>query len=251
MKRILLVPYLQVASKRNSAAFGKRADAGAPKLIDKQGRELTDAEISQIARELIIKAKLSGIYVRKEEGKRRAAPAYGAASGFTTVVVGEKLGTFGESAVRGVIGHELGHIAKKHTMKKIALGMATATFLITGMLKLFAAFPDAFGSFAQKVPVIGACMLAAWLAKKWISRAFEISADKYSAKLNGSAMPLLEYFMSFLREGRCGTLKGSAELSVLRWMEKHPIFSAHPTLKKRVAKLAELEEKLKPQEQRS
>jgi len=246
MKQALLVPYLQAVSNRNSAAFGKRKDDTPPKLIGNQKRELTDAEISAIARDLIIKAGLSSIYVRKENGKRRAASAYGAASGFTTIVMGEKLGTFSENAVRGAIGHELGHIAKKHIMKKITFGMATATLLITGMLKLFAAFPDAFESFAQKAPVICACMLAAWLAKKWISRVFEISADRFSAKLNGSAKPLIEYFASYLCEGICGTLKGSAELSVLLWMEKHPIFSTHPTLKKRIAKLEELEEKLNP-----
>ncbi len=249
MKLATIVPLLQVAEKRHSAAFEKKKGDTPPKLIGKQKRELTDAEISNIARELIIKAGLSSIYVRK--GKGREASAYGAASGFTTIVVGEKLGTFSENAVRGAIGHELGHIAKKHTVKKIAFGMATATLLITGMLKLFAAFPDAFGSFAQKAPVIGACMLAAWLARKWISRVCEISADRFSAKLNGSAKPLIEYIASFLWEGRYGTLKGSAELSFLRWMEKHPTFSTHPTLKKRIDKLAELEEKLNPQEQGS
>ncbi|MFA6907215.1 MAG: M48 family metalloprotease [Candidatus Micrarchaeia archaeon] len=246
MKQALLVPYLQVASKRHSAAFGKRKGDTPPKLIGKQKKELTDAEIGNIARELIIKAGLSSIYVRKEEGKRRAASAYGAASGFTTVVVGERLGTFSENAVRGAIGHELGHIAKKHIMKKIAFGIAAATLLITGVLKLFAAFPDAFESFAQKAPAIGACMLAAWLARKWFSRVCEISADKYAATLNGSAKPLIEYIASFLWEGRYGTLKGSAELSFLRWREKHPIFSTHPTLKKRLARLADLEEKLNP-----
>ena len=246
MKQALLVPCMQAVSKRHSAAFEKRKAGAPPKLIGKQKRELSDAEISNIARELIIKAGLSSIYVRKEEGKRRAASAYGAASGFTTIVVGEKLGTFSENAVRGAIGHELGHIAKKHTIKKIAFGMATATFLITGMLKLFAVFPDAFESFAQKAPVIGACMLAAWLAKKWISRVCEISADRFSAKLNGSAKPLIEYIVSYLWEGRYGTLKGSAELSVLLWLEKHPIFSTHPSLKKRIDKLVEVEGKLNP-----
>jgi|GEM_PF-1970875 len=251
MKQALLVPRLQVAEKRHSAAFGKRVDAGAPKLIDKQRRELTDAEISNIARELIIKAGLSSIYVRKDGGKRRAASAYGAASGFTTIVVGEKLGTFSENAVRGAIGHELGHIAKKHLQKEVAAAIAAVATVAIGAHALFSAFPGAFETFVQKAPVVGILALAAWLAWKRLSRACEISADKYSAKLNGSAKPLIEYIVSFLWEGRYGTLKGSAELSVLLWLEKHPIFSTHPTLKKRIAKLAELEEKLNPPKETS
>ncbi|MFA6328863.1 MAG: M48 family metalloprotease [Candidatus Micrarchaeia archaeon] len=199
-------------------------------------------KISQIAKELIIKSGLCSIYVRK--GKGRWIPAYGAATiGFKTVVVGEKLGTFSESAVRGIIGHELGHIAMNHPQKKVAAAISAIAMVAIGTHELFSAFPGVFETFVQKAPVVGILALTAWLTLKRISRAFEINADRFSAKLNGSAKPLLEYIVMFLLDGRHGASK-DAELRCVLWFEKHPIISAHPTLKKRIVKLAELEEKL-------
>lgn len=156
--------------------------------------------------------------------------------------------------LRGVIAHELGHVAHRDTLiATIAAAGATAISYIANVLQWGAMFggarsdEDDGGSVAGTLAMSFLAPVAAVMLQAGISRSREYLADDYAARLTGdpealaSALAKLQgYGERLLRRGAPAPAPATASLSIVNPLSGRSVFrlfATHPPIEERIARL--------------
>ena len=156
--------------------------------------------------------------------------------------------------LRGVIAHELGHVAHRDTLiASIAAAGATAISYIAHALQWGAMFggmrsdDDDGGSVAGGLLMAFLAPVAAVMLQAGISRSREYLADDYAAKLTGDPESLASALAKLQRHGERLLQRGgpapapaTASLSIVNPLSGRSVFrlfASHPPIEERIARL--------------
>jgi heat shock protein HtpX len=147
----------------------------------------------------------------------------------------------------GVVGHELSHIRHKDILiGTMAAAMASAVVVVAGVAKWAALMGGAGADGEQTVALIATAIVApvaATLVQMAISRSREYDADEGAAKMTGNPEALassLEKLSLASRKVPLDANPATAHLFIVNPLSGNMImnlFSTHPPLEKRIARL--------------
>jgi heat shock protein HtpX len=158
--------------------------------------------------------------------------------------------------LRGVIAHELGHVAHRDTLIATIAGAAAAAIThIANMLQWGAFFgggrrDDGEGSAATGLLLAFLAPIAAVMLQMGISRSREYHADEFAGRLTGDPESLASALLKLQGHGERLLARGApppepvtASLSIVNPLSGaglFKLFSTHPPIEDRVARLREL-----------
>ena len=169
-------------------------------------------------------------------------PAHGVVAVTTGLV-----GLLGESELRGVLAHELGHIRNRDTLvTTVAATMAGAISYLTHVLFFFGGggSDDRRGNPLAALALLILSPLIAVILQMALSRTREFRADEYGAEIAGGGEPLARALLALERaSGRVRPRVMQPEFAPLYIV--HPfstrglgrLFSTHPSTEDRVRRL--------------
>ena len=165
-----------------------------------------------------------------------------------------------EEELRGVLGHELGHIRNRDMLvSAIAAAMAIAIMMAARLLFWASLFGRRSGGYGAMVG-IGAMLigmivapLAASLVRAAISRSRESGADEAGARITGTPLALasaLEKIENYSRARPMQVNQAVAPLFIINPLKGGDfvsgLFRTHPPTEHRVRRLRELAKKMEP-----
>lgn len=196
------------------------------------------------------------IYLVDTEGMN--AFAFGLGLPFLSAVGATKgiIDNLDQNELEAVMAHEIGHIANKDILVSTAMTIGVMTLAFSGWLLLnfgrssSRSYSENNGGAAKLllIPIIGGGLyllgrIFGGVLQLFVSRQREYAADASSSKIMGTSKFLASALEKISRNPEIGSTKTNAALGFLCTADPDPsdFLSTHPSMKKRLAALAELE----------
>ena len=182
------------------------------------------------------------LYMTRDPSPNAFATGRSPSKGIVAVTRG-LLQTLGRREIRGVLAHEIGHIANRDTLTSAVA--ATLTGVITWL-----AYSMMYTRGRSQNALVGILMMvlapmAAGILRMAISRTREYSADAYAARISGDPEGLAMALQGLSRGVRRQPMQNEAAMNVHMVVNGFEgglsnLMSTHPPLEKRIAKLREM-----------
>lgn len=202
----LAPPPARAMSTQAEIAAGAAADSGIVLTNVIETDPLLNAYVRKIGDKLFAQTARKDVPYNIKIIKASDVNAYSTLGGYVYVYEGLIDFVQSDDELAGVIGHETGHIERRHAVSGAAKSQALN--LLFGIASLFSPFLYNFGNLIQ-----------AGIQQK-MSRADEIQADRYGLQLMSRAGYDPEAMLSMLQH--LGTLEDAHEDIVSKYLEDHP-----------------------------
>jgi hypothetical protein len=231
---------LPVSWRAGMNSFARRKPIETPMLIENAVKEVTLEEAGRIAGELCHKAGVLQVEIKVETGKKIIDNAkfefYDDAP--NCLVLGASLLKRGETVVRGIVGHELGHYKRHDALRKVTLVALpiAAELLALAIVQNITSLLYALAS----IPIV-------LIAINRLRRQHELRSDEISVRLNGSGAGMKEWLQTKLdeRKQKMAAMPPVPRFFAKAWNEVDSFFmSAHPSHEKRIRNIEKMEEEL-------
>lgn len=204
--------------------------------------ELENEELKSKIRAILDKARIKVPNIYKMDASKRTKKQNAYLTGIgksRRLVLFDNILSYNQDEILAVVGHELGHHAKRHIPKLLVLNalLITFTFFIANAIYKFLMETHIFGVsqpytvFAYAFMFVSSIMFFLEPVMNYFSRKMEYEADEYSAKLLGSTTYLISSLKRLVKEN----------LSNPNPMPLYKIwYYSHPAPEERIKRLMEV-----------
>ncbi len=204
--------------------------------------DLENEELERKLRTLLEKAKVKVPNIYKMDASKRTKKQNAYLTGVgrsRRLVLYDTILSYSDDEILAIVGHELGHHARRHIPKQILVNSVYIAFILylTNLVYDFIKSNNVFGVsqpytvFLYALMFITSIIFFAEPLINYFSRKMEYEADEYSAKLVGSPEPLISSLKRLVKEN-------------LSNPNPAPIYKiwhyTHPAPEERIKRLAEL-----------